>query len=123
MAFRVEIEPQAFDDLDQMAGWIKAGGSLEAAQKWFDGMIAAISTLREMPARCSLAPEAEELGHEVRLLLHGRRNRTYRVYFDIRYETPSSGTVRVFHIRHWARRPLTNEELDELTDDQAEGAN
>lgn len=76
MAFRVEIEPQAFDDLDQMADWIKAGSSFEIAQKWFNGMIAAIATLREMPARCSLAPEAEELGHEVRLLLHGRRHRT-----------------------------------------------
>lgn len=120
MGFRVELEPQAFEDLDQIAGWVKAGSSFETAQKWFNGMIAAIASLGEMPARCSLAPEAEELGHEVRLLLHGRRNRTYKIYFDIRYETSSGGVVRVFHIRHWARQPLTQEELEELMDGEAE---
>lgn len=121
MAFRVEIEPQAFDDLDQIANWIQLGSSFETAQKWFNGMMDAISTLREMPARCSLAPEAQELGYEVRLLLHGRRNRTYKIYFDIRYDTAADGVVRIFHVRHWARRPLTNEEMEELTGDLAEG--
>lgn len=37
MAFRVEIEPQAFEDLDKMADWIKAGSSFETAEKWFNG--------------------------------------------------------------------------------------
>jgi len=49
MAFRVEIEPQAFEDLDEIADWIKAGSSFETAERWFNGMIAAIATLREMP--------------------------------------------------------------------------
>jgi len=31
MAFRVEIQPQAFDDLDQIVGYIKKQGSLNAA--------------------------------------------------------------------------------------------
>lgn len=45
---------------------------------------------------------------------------TYKIYFDIRFETAADGVARVLHIRHWARRPLTNEELDELMDDQAD---
>ena len=117
MAFRVVLEPQAFDDLDQLTGALKAASSLETAERWFSGMMQAIATLREMPARCSLAPESQELRHEVRLLFHGRKNRAYRIYFDIRYDTPSGGVVRVFHVRHWARRPLTNDELEELMDD------
>ncbi len=75
-----------------------------------------------MPARCPLAPEAEELGDDVRLLLHGKRNRAYKIYFKINQTTESSGWVRVFHVRHWARKPLTNEDLDELMDDQLERA-
>ena len=70
-----------------------------------------------MPGRCPLAPEAEELGDEVRLLLHGRKNRAYKIYFKIHQKTESSGSVQVFHVRHWARKPLTNEELEELMED------
>jgi plasmid stabilization system protein ParE len=113
MAFRVEIEPQAFDDLDSIAGYIKAKSSIAVAQNWFNGMIDAIASLKEMPARCSVAPESEELGREIRLLLHGRKNRAYKIYFSIDYETPASGVVRVFHVRHWARKPLTNDDLEE----------
>jgi hypothetical protein len=71
-----------------------------------------------MPARCPLAPQAEELGDDVRLLLHGRKNRAYKIYFKIYQKTASSGTVHVFHVRHWARKPLTDEELEELMADE-----
>ena len=117
MAFRVEIEPQAFDDLNSIADYIKASSSFAVAETWFNGVIDDIASLKEMPARCSVAPESEDLGQEVRILLHGRRKRTYRIYYTIDYETPSTGRVRVFHVRHWAREPLSEDELQELIDD------
>jgi plasmid stabilization system protein ParE len=75
MAFRVEISPRAFDDLDEIARYIKQQGSFEQAEKWFNGIIAAIRTLEDLPHRCPVASESEELGQEVRLLLYGKRNR------------------------------------------------
>jgi plasmid stabilization system protein ParE len=117
MAFRVEIQPQAFDDLDRLADYIKARGSLRAAEKWFNGIIDEIASLKELPQRCPIAPESEELGQEVRVLFFGRRNRRYKVYFSITHQTPTTGLVSIFHIRHWAKQPLSNEELDELVDD------
>jgi len=42
----------------------------------------------------------------------------YKIYFSIDYADPGSGAVCVFHVRHWARKPLTNDELEELMDDQ-----
>ena len=116
MAFRVEIQPQAFDDLDSIAQFIKDSSSFRVAEKWFNGIIHEIASLKEMPARCSVAPEADALGAEVRVLLHGRKNRSYKIYFAIDYETPSSGTVRVFHVRHWARKPMSEDELQDLMD-------
>ncbi len=59
MAFSVEIEPQAFDDIDELASAIRPRSSFEMAQQWFDGMMAAIASLSEMPERCALAPVAE----------------------------------------------------------------
>jgi len=117
MAFEVLITEQAFDDLDAIAGYIKENSSLERARKWFTAIVATIETLQELPARRPLAEESEELGQEVRLLLHGRRNRAYKIYFTIQYETSQIGTVRVFHIRHWARKGVAADEFRDLVNE------
>lgn len=114
MAFHVEISPRAFNDLDEIARYIKRQSSFEPAEAWFNGIFAAIRTLESMPNRCPVADESEELGQEVRLLLYGKRNRKYRVYYSIRHRTPSTGTIRVFHVRHWARKSLNPDQLREL---------
>ena len=77
-------------------------------------MFAAIRTLSELPHRCSVADESERPEAEVRLLFHGKRNRRYKVYFAIRDETQ---TVRVFHVRHWAMKPIEADELEDLLDE------
>lgn len=114
MAFRVEISPRAFQDLDEIAQYIKQNGSFEQAEKWFNGIIAAIRTLQQMPNRCPMAVESEDVGQEVRLLLHGTRHRRYKIYFSVQERTPSAGTVHVFHVRHWARKDLTSDQVREL---------
>jgi len=64
-----------------------------------------------MPARCPVAEESGDLQTEVRLLLYGKRARRHKIYFAIHGE---SATVRVFHIRHWAMKPIEADELAEL---------
>ena len=118
MAFRVEISPRAFNDLDEIARYIKRQGSFEQAAEWFHGIIAAIRTLEDMPSRCPVAAESEEFGQEIRLLLYGKRNRKYKVYFAIRHRTRSAGTVQVFHVRHWARQSLNIDQLRALITDR-----
>lgn len=41
MAFRVEISPQAFEDLDRISAYIRHRGSFESAERWFNGIMAA----------------------------------------------------------------------------------
>ena len=115
MAFRVEISPQAFEDLDGISAYIRHRGSFESAQRWFNGILAAIRTLRDAPQRCPVAEESRQLEAEVRFLLYGTRNRRHKIYFAVHKET-----VRVFHVRHWARRPADTDELDDLMEDSAE---
>ena len=83
----------------------------QTAERWFNEIVIAIRSLCEMPTRCPLADESDDLRSEVRLLLHGKRNRRYKIYFAIHY---ASTKVRVFHIRHWARKPVEKSELEEL---------
>ena len=91
--------------------------ALRALSAWFNGIMAAIKPLRDAPQRCPLAEESQQLQAEVRLLLYGKRNRRYKIYFAIHKAT---GTIRVFHVRHWARKPAGNGELDDWMDDRAE---
>jgi len=104
MAFHVEISPRAFNDLDEISGYIKQHASFQQAQEWFNGITATIRTLEDMPHRCPFAEESKELGREVRLLLYGKRNRQYKVFYSIQKKTRSTGTVQVLHVRHWARK-------------------
>jgi len=117
MAFRVEVAPEALADLDAIAAHIRERGSFESAERWFNGIIIAIRSLGELPNRCPLAEESRDLRTEVRLLLHGKRNRRYKIYFAIHHE---SKTVRVFHVRHWAMKPAETNELEDLMDETNE---
>jgi plasmid stabilization system protein ParE len=112
MDFRVEISPQAFSDIDEVASYIHERGSLESAERWFNGIMVSIRSLERNPHRCPLVFD-DDLQAEVRLLLHGKRNRRYKVYFAIHRD---SATVRVFHIRHWASKALEKDALDAFTD-------
>lgn len=114
MAFRVEISPRALTDLDQIAEYIEREASFAQAEEWFKGIFGAIRTLEHMPGRCPIAKESEEVGQEVRLLLHGKRNRRYKVYYSVQHTTASTGSVRVFHVRHWARKDLSQKQLRKL---------
>jgi hypothetical protein len=53
----------------------------------------------------------------VRLLLYGKRNRQYKVFYSVQKKTRSTGTVQVFHVRHWARKSLDTDQLRELMGD------
>ena len=114
MAFRVELSPQAFGDLDKISTYIEERSSLAIAAAWFDGIFAAIRSLSEMPSRCPIFEDSKELGVEVRVLLHGKRNRRYKIYFSTQAEDER---VIVFHVRHWARKPVEADELEDLMDE------
>jgi plasmid stabilization system protein ParE len=111
MAFRVEISPRAYSDLDTIAEHIQQHSSFDVAERWFNGAIAAIAALKKFPDRCPIAEESKDLEITVRLLLFGRRNRAYRIYYTVHHEGSSRGTVRVLHVRHWARRSVGPEQM------------
>jgi len=110
MAFRVELSPSAIDELDEIAEYIESRSSFEVADRWFSAIMDEIATLAGMPTRCKLAPEWNRSSHEVRLLLVGKRNRKYKVYFELLHK---QGLVRVVHVRHWARKTIGTDELME----------
>jgi plasmid stabilization system protein ParE len=55
MAFRVEISPRAFEDLDRISAYIRHRGSFESAERWFNGIVATTRCL-STGGRPSLLP-------------------------------------------------------------------
>lgn len=97
--YRVEVTEPAEQEIEAAQGWI-AVDSPEAAERWSQGIFAALKTLDTMPARCPLAPENEGHAEDIRQLVHGQ----YRILFTIQ-----PGRVVILHVRHGARLPLRAE--------------
>ena len=98
MAYLVNITARAERDFTGIYVAIDAEES-ETARKWFRGMMRAILSLEELPARCPATKENPSLRH----LLYGRQPHVYRIIFRIIEDRQQ---VEVLHIRHGARREL-----------------
>ncbi len=86
--------------------------SPEAAERLKSGVLDACFSLSRFPRRCSLAPEAEDFGEEVRLLIYRNRKTIYRILYTI-FDTAEdvSGIVRILRIRQGSRpEAMTNED-------------
>ena len=86
MAYTVSLTALAEADAYAAFERIRAVAPASAA-RWLTGLFAAIWTLADMPARCPVIPEADELGSPVRHLLYGKRTGIYRIIFDIQEDS------------------------------------
>lgn len=110
MAYRVELTAPAERDVYRIFDFIRQLAPYSAEQ-WLSGLFEAVFSLQELPHRCPLIPEAEELGAAVRQLLYGKRHGVYRIIFDV-WETPQhQGQVRILHIRHSAQDKVRPEDI------------
>ncbi|MEK6675341.1 MAG: type II toxin-antitoxin system RelE/ParE family toxin [Planctomycetota bacterium] len=94
--YRIIPEPNVEIELEAIYQWIAESSPLNAI-RWYNNCLSSIASLSELPQRCSIAPESESFGCEVRQLLHGQ----YRIPFTIREQA-----VHVLHVRHGARAAL-----------------
>ena len=100
MAFRIEYTHLAQADLDMLLTWLIDQHAAEAGLRWFNGLQAAVESLRDMPQRCPLFRTNPRLSFEVRQLFYGRKPHAYRILFRI-----IGDTVFILRIRHGRRRP------------------
>ena len=111
MAYMVSLTGSAEADAYAAFEHIREVAPASAA-RWLTGLFAAIRTLADMPARCPVIPEAEELGQPLRHLLYGRRTGTYRIIFDIQEDSEEGPRVRVLRIWRAVRDALTAEDIE-----------
>ena len=100
MNYRIEIQPEAEQEIEEAYLWISEKSS-ENARRWRERLLKTLQTLTQNPDRCPLATEQEAFTREVRELLFGKRRGVYRILFSI-----SDDVVSVLHFRHAARKNL-----------------
>jgi toxin ParE1/3/4 len=100
MAYLVEVTVRAPRDLEILYLEKHAADS-QVADRWYNGLGEAISTLTAHPHRCPIAPETRRTKRQLRHLLYGKRPHVYRIIYEIQEQTQ---TVKVATIRHAARR-------------------
>lgn len=111
MVYRVDISDQANEDIDEALTWI-ARHSETSANKWLQALLAAFTSLEQMPNRCPIAPEANGLLIEVRYLIFGEYTLQHRIIFGVSVDDRSeNGIVTIYRVRNSRQRPLTGLEL------------
>jgi plasmid stabilization system protein ParE len=103
MAFRIEFARSAELDIIELVDYI-AGDSPPMAKKWFDELFASLETLRELPLRHALIPEANDLKRELRSIHHY----SHRIVYEVQ---AAENCVYIVRIYHGARRALTAKDI------------
>jgi len=110
MAYRVSLTAPAEDDAYAAFERIRKAAPLQAG-KWLARLFEAIFTLDEMPTRCPVISESQELGFTAHHLLFGKGHGVYRIIFDIQEKEQH---VRVLRIWHGFRDALTPADVKEV---------
>lgn len=107
MTYDVYLTDKASGQLEAAARWWSQHRSVEQAQRWYDGFIAAIGRLARNPRAFPLAPEHDAFPIELRQLTYGLgRKKTHRAVFAIRPDR-----VVVYAVRHLSQGDITLDDL------------
>lgn len=94
MSYAIRSSRKSDADAAAILDWI-VQRSPDGARRWLEAFDAAVHNLRDHPLNCSLAPESEELGIELRqLIFRTRHGRPYRLLFVIRETTVHLTAIR-----------------------------
>lgn len=100
MTFEILFHTAARDEAKDAARYIREEGGEAAAERWLDGLIEKIGSLREHPHRCGYAREHEHGGEdELRQLLYG----SHRVIYTVIGER-----VHILRVRHQRQNELND---------------
>ena len=107
MKYNVRIMPEANHELEASASWWSEHRSSEEALRWYDGFVAKLDSLQNMPESHSLAHENPRVSFELRELHYGLGSRTtHRALFRI-----VGTTVEVLSVRHVAQADISPDDL------------
>jgi plasmid stabilization system protein ParE len=103
MAFKVIVMPSAVGDLEHHADLIAADSATHSS-RWLREAWELIFSLSEMPKRFAPIPESEEIGSELRSVMHYSHRIVYRV-------KDAEGVVEILRVWYGSRDVIGGEDL------------
>ena len=108
MKYRVQIHPDAMEDIRRNARWWADNHSNAQALVWYEHALASLYGLDHLPERHAVSCENDEFSYEIRDALFGLGSRpSYRAIFTIQGDT-----VHVLTVRRGTEDRLRSEDLD-----------
>ena len=105
--YEIYITDKANRQLEDAARWWAENRSAAQAERWYDGFVAEIQSLKKDPERFPLAHESDVFPVAIHELHYGLGSRkTHRAIFAIR-----TARVVVYSVRHVAQCDLTVDDL------------
>lgn len=87
--------------LENQLDYVLNQSGKNVAQRWLDGLVAAIDSLSLMPQRCAIAPENNRFKKPNSIIRHLIYKKTFRIIFII-----VKNEVRVLSVKHAAREKV-----------------
>ncbi|MCL2639277.1 MAG: type II toxin-antitoxin system RelE/ParE family toxin [Phycisphaerales bacterium] len=97
MTYTIIHSDQVNEEIEEAYLWLLERTE-QHAPAWYERVLDAIASLKNMPSRCPLAPEYKKSGEEVRHLIIGDHIHGYRIIYAIR-----GNTVTILRFVHGAR--------------------
>lgn len=115
VVYAIRLTAPAIEDIEQAVTYLAESAGAKIAEEWQAGLFEAVRKIATFPRSNSLAPENRYLTGEIRQFVYRRRPESvaYRILFTLVEEDPDPPFVRILHIRHGARRPMTRNEAAE----------
>lgn len=88
--YKVSITETAEKDIKSIFEYI-SGDNPRAADKWISEIRSRINSLRELPMRCNIIPEAGEIGFDYRHIIYDNYRTIFKITGDMVF------IMRVFH--------------------------
>lgn len=119
--YALRITERTQREIEEAHSWLASLTDERVAEEWEDGLYEELLTLSIFPNRCVVADESRHFPKiMVRQTVYRRRphsSAAYRILFRVQDETDDGPIVRIMHIRHAARRPITRAEAREIAGD------
>lgn len=122
--YAIRFTNRARSDIDAAHARFSELSGEEIAEEWQAGLFEAAASLAFAPRRQQIVPESAYFRGEVRQLLYRRTPAApaYRLLFVIVESELDALFVRIVHVRHAARRPITRTEAATIEDNNGESS-
>ncbi len=108
MRYQIEITEAAEAEIDETYRYLLLRDP-EIAARWHATILKGVDSLKDMPTRCSPAPDGSVFEGDIRHHICSFGRVKYRIIFKI-IPDEDQPVVRILRVRHGARKPLGESE-------------